>query len=84
MTLACGEGAVLQVCDSGRAVRAEIATTLLREPVRSGSGLGIGLYQAQARTLIPGDVVYADHAIGRFDLHGASGMKIAPPKIFVH
>jgi signal transduction histidine kinase len=46
VTLACGEGAVLEVCDSGPAVRAEIATTLLREPVRSGSGLGIGLYQA--------------------------------------
>ena len=33
----------------------------------------IGLYQAEAKTLIPGDVVYADYAIGRFDLYGASG-----------
>lgn len=33
----------------------------------------IGLYDAARRILIPGDVVYADHAIGRFDLHGADG-----------
>jgi hydroxyacylglutathione hydrolase len=32
---------------------------------------GIALYDPAARILIPGDVVYADHAIGRFDLHGA-------------
>ena len=25
------------------------------------------------KVLIPGDVVYADYAIGRFDLHGADG-----------
>lgn len=31
----------------------------------------IALYQPQKRVLIPGDVVYADYAIGRFDLHGA-------------
>ncbi len=33
----------------------------------------IGLYNREGRILIPGDVVYADYAIGRFDLHGASG-----------
>lgn len=33
----------------------------------------IGLYCRKNRILIPGDVVYADYAIGRFDLHGASG-----------
>jgi glyoxylase-like metal-dependent hydrolase (beta-lactamase superfamily II) len=33
----------------------------------------IALYDRQRRILIPGDVVYADYAIGRFDLHGASG-----------
>ena len=32
---------------------------------------GIALYNPAARILIPGDVVYADYAIGRFDLHGA-------------
>ncbi len=33
---------------------------------------GIALYDPAARILIPGDVVYADYAIGRFDLHGAN------------
>jgi glyoxylase-like metal-dependent hydrolase (beta-lactamase superfamily II) len=32
---------------------------------------GIALYHRAKKILIPGDVVYADHAIGRFDLHGA-------------
>jgi hydroxyacylglutathione hydrolase len=34
---------------------------------------GIGLYEETKGTLIPGDVVYADYSIGRFDLHGADG-----------
>jgi len=39
-----------------------------------GHSLGsIALYNAYEKVLIPGDVIYADHAIGRFDLHGASG-----------
>lgn len=33
---------------------------------------GIALYQREKKILIPGDVVYADNAIGRFDLHGAN------------
>jgi glyoxylase-like metal-dependent hydrolase (beta-lactamase superfamily II) len=32
---------------------------------------GIALYHASLKILIPGDVIYADYAIGRFDLHGA-------------
>jgi hydroxyacylglutathione hydrolase len=36
----------------------------------------IGLYNRGARIMIPGDVVYADYAIGRFDLHGASGSEL--------
>jgi signal transduction histidine kinase len=36
----------LRVADSGRAVPADIANELLRAPVSSGAGLGIGLYQA--------------------------------------
>lgn len=40
-----------------------------------GHSLGsIGLYHAPEKTLIPGDVIYADHAIGRFDLFGADGV----------
>ena len=31
----------------------------------------IALYDNINKILIPGDVVYADHAIGRYDLHGA-------------
>jgi hydroxyacylglutathione hydrolase len=33
----------------------------------------IGLYYPPEKILIPGDVIYADYAIGRFDLYGASG-----------
>jgi glyoxylase-like metal-dependent hydrolase (beta-lactamase superfamily II) len=33
---------------------------------------GIALYHRPKRILIPGDVIYADYAIGRYDLHGAS------------
>jgi len=32
---------------------------------------GIALYHREKKVLIPGDVVYADYAIGRFDLFGA-------------
>jgi sensor histidine kinase regulating citrate/malate metabolism len=34
------------VCDSGPAIPEEVAASLLRAPVRSDTGLGIGLYQA--------------------------------------
>jgi hypothetical protein len=37
---------VLRVCDSGSAVSGKLAAGLLRAPVASGDGLGIGLYQA--------------------------------------
>lgn len=33
----------------------------------------VALYDPAEKVLIPGDVVYADFAIGRFDLHGADG-----------
>ncbi len=37
-----------------------------------GHSMGsIGLYYDPEGILIPGDVIYADYAIGRFDLHGA-------------
>jgi hydroxyacylglutathione hydrolase len=36
----------------------------------------IGLYNREEKILIPGDVVYADYAIGRFDLHGANGAEL--------
>ena len=43
-----------------------------------GHSMGsIGLYHRAMKILIPGDVVYADYAIGRYDLHGAdaAGLK---------
>ena len=36
----------------------------------------IALYDATRKILIPGDTVYADYAIGRFDVHGASGSQL--------
>ena len=41
-----GNGLELRVHDTGRAVPPEVASLLLRAPVRSKGGLGIGLYQA--------------------------------------
>ncbi len=43
-----------------------------------GHSMGsIGLYHRPLKILIPGDVIYADYAIGRFDLYGAdpAGLK---------
>jgi signal transduction histidine kinase len=40
------EADALRVCDSGSAVPAELAAGLLRAPIASSGGLGIGLYQA--------------------------------------
>ncbi len=37
---------------------------------------GIALYHRPQQILIPGDVVYADYAIGRFDLHGADASEL--------
>jgi glyoxylase-like metal-dependent hydrolase (beta-lactamase superfamily II) len=42
-----------------------------------GHSMGsIALYHSGKKILIPGDVVYADHAIGRFDLHGADSKEL--------
>ena len=46
VALECGERLALRVCDSGEALPAEIAASVLRAPVSSRGGLGIGLYQA--------------------------------------
>ena len=46
VALECSEGLELRVCDTGSAVPAAIAANVLRAPVSSRSGLGIGLYQA--------------------------------------
>jgi signal transduction histidine kinase len=41
-----GKDLTFSVCDSGAAVPAHLEDTLLRGPINSGAGLGIGLYQA--------------------------------------
>lgn len=42
-----------------------------------GHSMGsIALYYKPKKILIPGDVIYADSAIGRFDLHGADGSEL--------
>jgi signal transduction histidine kinase len=46
VSIQCRDGARLRVHDSGQAVPADIAQGLLRAPVPSATGLGIGLYQA--------------------------------------
>jgi signal transduction histidine kinase len=46
VALECGADTVLRVCDSGSAVPAHIEPSLLRSPISSAGGLGIGLYQA--------------------------------------
>ncbi len=37
---------------------------------------GIGLYNPKNKVLIPGDTVYADYNIGRFDLYSADGNQL--------
>ena len=37
---------------------------------------GIALYEPTQKVLIPGDVIYADYAIGRFDLFGADARQL--------
>jgi sensor histidine kinase regulating citrate/malate metabolism len=53
VSFSCGDRAVLEVCDAGKAIASETARELLRGPVPSDSGLGIGLYQVarQAESL---------------------------------
>jgi signal transduction histidine kinase len=46
VALECGDRVALRVCDSGSAVPPEVEARLLRSPVSSRGGLGIGLYQA--------------------------------------
>ena len=45
-SLESADGVTLRVCDSGSAILPEVAAGLMRAPVASRGGLGIGLYQA--------------------------------------
>jgi signal transduction histidine kinase len=46
VSLASESGVALDVCDTGSAMPGAVADTLFKAPVKSESGLGIGLYQA--------------------------------------
>ena len=46
VALECGERVTLRVSDTGAAIPPALAAELLRAPVNSRGGLGIGLYQA--------------------------------------
>jgi len=76
VSILCGKGPELRVHDSGRAVPPEIASHLLRAPVRSTAGLGIGLYQAARHAEKSGYVLaLSDNRDGEvcFTLARASG-----------
>ncbi len=46
VSLECGERIALRVCDTGTPVPEALVGSLMRAPVNSRAGLGIGLYQA--------------------------------------
>ncbi len=54
VSFACDDTARLEVCDSGRAIASQAAAELLRGPVASDTGLGIGLYQVARHAEICG------------------------------
>ena len=82
VNLACDAGVRLEVCDAGRAMARDIARELLRAPVPSESGLGIGLYQVARYAEVCGFALKLEHnADGKvcFVLCGAPKLAEAPP-----
>jgi len=80
VSFACAEGARLEVCDAGRAVAAETARELLRGPVPSDSGLGIGLYQVARHAEVCGFTLALEHnADGRVSFVLAGAIKSVAP-----
>ena len=78
----CGDSVMLEVCDAGGAIAAETAHELLRGPVPSDSGLGIGLYQAARHAEASGfSLVLAHNADGKvcFVLSGVLKPAMEPP-----
>jgi sensor histidine kinase regulating citrate/malate metabolism len=74
VSFTCGESIEFKVCDTGTAVAAEVSKGLLRGPVPSESGFGIGLYQAARLAEISGfSLQLAENNPGRviFALRGA-------------
>jgi signal transduction histidine kinase len=54
VSLDCGDEIVLRVCDSGRPVARNVLGGLLRGPVPSDTGYGIGLYQVGRQAELSG------------------------------
>jgi signal transduction histidine kinase len=54
VSLDCGDEIVLRVCDSGRPVARNVLQGLLRGPVPSETGYGIGLYQVARQAEMSG------------------------------
>ncbi len=82
VSFACGDAARLEVRDAGRAVAAQTAAELLRGPVPSNSGLGIGLYQVARHAEACGySLVLAHNADGKvsFVLSGSINPAAEPP-----
>lgn len=82
VSFACGDTARLEVCDAGSAIAAATARELLRGPVRSDSGLGIGLYQVARHAEACGySLALAHNADGKvsFVLSGPLRAAAAPP-----
>jgi hypothetical protein len=61
VSFSCGENVRLEVCDAGRAVAPQTAAELLRGPVPSESGLGIGLYQVARHAEVSGFTLALAH-----------------------
>jgi len=82
VSLSCSDQVTLEVCDAGAAIPDETAHELLRGPVHSDSGLGIGLYQAARQAEASGfTLALAHNADGKvsFVLSGALRPVERPP-----
>jgi len=76
----CGDTVRLEVCDAGRAVASHTASELLRGPVPSDNGLGIGLYQVARQAVACGyTLVLAHNAEGKVSFVLSGPLKPAAP-----
>ena len=79
VSFSCDGGIRLEVTDGGRAVPAAVTRELLRGPVPSDSGLGIGLYQAARHAEISGFALELAHnADGKVTFVLSGGVKPQP------
>ena len=82
VSFSCGKNMTLEVCNAGAAIAAKTARELLRRPVSSDSGLGIGLYQVARHAEVSGfTLALAHNADGKvsFVLSGALKPAAEPP-----